>query len=77
MANIRLQREAMEELLVCGYGVRAAASRGRPTPEPECEMRTCFQRDVDRITHAINYLYGNLISRYSHILRYWDLGFNI
>ena len=52
MANARQQREAMEELLVCGYGVRAAASRGRPTPEPECEMRTCFQRDVDRITHA-------------------------
>ena len=52
MANIRLQREAMEELLVCSYGVRAAASRGRPEPEPECDMRTCFQRDVDRITHA-------------------------
>ena len=52
MANARQQREAMEALLVCNYGVRAAASRGRPAPEPECEMRTCFQRDVDRITHA-------------------------
>ena len=52
MANARQQREAMEELLVCPYGVHAAQSRGRPTPEPECEMRTCFQRDVDRITHS-------------------------
>ena len=52
MANARQQREKLEELLVCRYGVRAAASRGRKTPEPECEMRTCFQRDVDRITHA-------------------------
>ena len=52
MANARQQREALEELLVCPYGVHAAQSRGRPAPEPECEMRTCFQRDVDRITHA-------------------------
>ena len=27
-------------------------SSARPTPEPPCEMRTCFQRDVDRITHS-------------------------
>ena len=52
MPNARQQREALEELLVCPHGVRAADSRGRPEPEPECEMRTCFQRDVDRITHA-------------------------
>ena len=52
MPNARQQREKLEELLVCDHGVRAAQSRGRPTPEPECEMRTCFQRDVDRITHA-------------------------
>ena len=52
MANARQQREKLEELLVCRYGVRAASSRGRKTPEEECQMRTCFQRDVDRITHA-------------------------
>ena len=52
MRNARQQREEIEALLVCPYGVRAADSRGRPEPEPECEMRTCFQRDVDRITHA-------------------------
>ena len=30
----------------------AADSRGRLEPEEECEIRTCFQRDVDRITHS-------------------------
>lgn len=45
-------REKMEEFLVGPYGVRAADSRGRTMPEKECEVRTCFQRDADRITHS-------------------------
>jgi dGTPase len=32
--------------------VRASSSRGRLHPEEECNIRTCFQRDVDRITHC-------------------------
>ncbi|MDR7420855.1 MAG: deoxyguanosinetriphosphate triphosphohydrolase [Armatimonadota bacterium] len=31
---------------------RAAASRGRATPEPDDDLRTAFQRDRDRIVHA-------------------------
>lgn len=27
-------------------------SRGRKRPEPECELRTCFQRDRDRVIHS-------------------------
>jgi dGTPase len=27
-------------------------SRGRETPEEPCDVRTCFQRDIDRITHS-------------------------
>ena len=50
--NIREKREALETLLVCDAGVRAAASTGRFRPEPEDEVRTCFQRDIDRITHS-------------------------
>ena len=30
----------------------AENSRGRLTDEEECSIRTCFQRDVDRITHS-------------------------
>ncbi len=48
----RQEREELERLLVGPYGVPAAESRGRAEPEPECDIRTCFQRDVDRITHC-------------------------
>ena len=48
----REEREQLELLLVGPYGVRAAESRGRLHEELECEIRTCFQRDVDRITHC-------------------------
>lgn len=34
------------------YAAYAAASRGRATPEPEDELRTCFQRDRDRVIHS-------------------------
>ena len=48
----REEREALERVLVGPWGVRAEDSRGRLLPEEECSIRTCFQRDVDRITHA-------------------------
>ena len=48
----REEREQLESLIVGPYGVRAADTRGRLQPEEECEIRTCFQRDVDRITHS-------------------------
>ena len=48
----REEREQLEAMLVGPCGVRAADSRGRLAPEEECEIRTCFQRDVDRITHC-------------------------
>ena len=50
MACPREEREKLERLIVGPYGVRAADTRGRLQPEEECEIRTCFQRDVDRIT---------------------------
>lgn len=34
------------------YGICADQSKGRLYPEEECELRTCFQRDIDRITHC-------------------------
>ena len=45
-------READELMLICERGVLSRNSAGRPVPEPECPLRTCFQRDVDRITHC-------------------------
>ena len=48
----REQRERIEHYIVGPYGVLAENTRGRLTPEDECEIRTCFQRDIDRITHS-------------------------
>lgn len=48
----RREREQLEHVIVGPYGVLAEQSRGRLYPEEECEIRTCFQRDVDRITHS-------------------------
>jgi len=52
MENVREKRQALEKLIVGERGVRAADSRGRERPEEESDVRTCFQRDVDRISHS-------------------------
>ena len=52
MSGIRELRERQEELILGPYGTLSAKSKGRPQPEPEDAIRTCFQRDVDRVTHA-------------------------
>lgn len=48
----REERQQLEHLIIGGHGVLSEASRGRAVFEPECDIRTCFQRDVDRITHS-------------------------
>jgi len=44
--------ERMEEQSLSEYAQRAAESRGREREEAECDIRTCYQRDVDRIIHS-------------------------
>ena len=51
-SSIREKREELEHVLVGKYGVLAEQSRGRAVAEPQDAIRTCFQRDVDRITHS-------------------------
>ena len=48
----RVRREKLETMMICSHGTLSADSRGRAVPEAPCPMRTCFQRDVDRITHS-------------------------
>ena len=48
----RVQREKLEHLIIGPYGQLAENSKGRLHPEEECEIRTCYQRDIDRITHS-------------------------
>lgn len=52
MSCPREKRQAAEHGFIGPYGVLSENSKGRPEPEAECDIRTCFQRDVDRITHS-------------------------
>ena len=53
MPTPRQKREELERLMICGRGVLSSQSEGRLKDEyDEDELRTCFQRDVDRITHC-------------------------
>ncbi|CCX70769.1 deoxyguanosinetriphosphate triphosphohydrolase-like protein [Firmicutes bacterium CAG:555] len=52
MSCPREKRQAAEHGFIGPYGVLSENSKGRPEPETECDIRTCFQRDVDRITHS-------------------------
>lgn len=52
MQNPREKREALEHLMISERGVLAENSKGRAVFEEQDEVRTCFQRDVDRITHS-------------------------
>ena len=50
--TIREQTEAIERQILSPYACPAAESRGRARPMEECPVRTCFQRDLDRIVHS-------------------------
>lgn len=49
---IREETEAREERELSPLAVLSRKSRGRVRPEPECPVRTAFQRDRDRIIHS-------------------------
>ena len=47
--TLREQLQEREEAVLSPLACRSARSRGRARPEEECEIRTAFQRDTDRI----------------------------
>lgn len=49
---VRTQLEEREFQILSPFAAKAAQSRGRAEEEPQCEMRTDFQRDRDRIVHS-------------------------
>src|SRR5512138_3512476 len=51
----RRVQEEREERLLAPWGMRSARSRGRLYPEAEHGMRTCFQRDRDRVVHSSSF----------------------
>jgi len=50
--TIRERLEQQEYLLLAPYATHAAESSGREKEISPCELRTCFQRDRDRIIHC-------------------------
>jgi len=52
MGNPREIREALEGQMLSPKASFSAQSKGRRRDEPECEIRTCYQRDIDKIMHC-------------------------
>lgn len=52
MSDYRKRTEENERLLLSRGAALSACSKGRLTPEREDDMRTCWQRDRDRIIHC-------------------------
>ena len=50
--ELRQQQEQLEAVTLSPRACRAAQTRGRARPETECGIRTCFQRDTDRIVYS-------------------------
>lgn len=50
--NFRENKEAWEREYLSPYASLSAASKGRDLPETPCSLRTCFQRDRDRVLHS-------------------------
>lgn len=51
-ASLRLAFEENEAATLSRFACLSRQSRGREFPEKDCYIRTCFQRDVDRIIHC-------------------------
>ena len=50
--TLREQTEQRERETLSSRACLAEQSRGRARPEEPCRVRTCFQRDTDRIVHC-------------------------
>ena len=50
--TLREETQRREKAFLSDYACRAEQSKGRARQEEECSVRTCFQRDVDRIVYS-------------------------
>lgn len=50
--TIRERTQAIEGQTLSPYACLSAQSKGRHRAVEECPVRTCFQRDIDRIAHS-------------------------
>lgn len=52
MKTIRELRQEEEAHFLSSYAMKSSGSAGRMVYEAPCDIRTCFQRDIDRIVHS-------------------------
>ena len=52
MNSVRVMREQEEHKVLSPYAAFSDCSLGRDRKEKECDIRTCFERDRDRIIHS-------------------------
>ena len=50
--TVREETEALEAKFLSPHACQSAQSKGRRIPVEPCPVRTCFQRDIDRIVHS-------------------------
>ena len=50
--NVRERTQQIEEQTLSPYAALSRNTKGRDRPEEECELRTPYQRDRDRIIHC-------------------------
>ena len=50
--TVRERMEQEEYEFLSPQAQKAAETKGRPEPEPDNDVRTCYQRDADRILHS-------------------------
>ena len=50
--TLRESTEELERQTLSPCAALATASKGRLRPVPPCDIRTCYQRDIDRIVHS-------------------------
>ncbi len=55
MSEIRKMTLEREKSIISKYGKLCSETKGRLKPEPECPIRTAFQRDRDRIIHSASF----------------------
>ena len=51
-STAREYTEQVEDQILAPWAAKSRQSRGRLVPEEECPLRTCYQRDRDRIIHC-------------------------
>ncbi len=50
--TVRERTQEIERMTLAPWATLSESSRGRAQPEEECPLRTCFQRDRDRVIHC-------------------------